>query len=355
MRIGIPREIKTLEGRVGLIPAAAHELAREGHEILVEQDAGRLSGYSDQSYRDIGARIAPDAAVLYRESELIIKVKEPIGPELELLRRDHVLFSYLHLAANLPLLNRLREIGLTAVAFETVEDKDGQLPLLAPMSDIAGRLAAQIGAGLLLQPAGGKGLLLGGLPAVERGRVVILGGGVVGGSAAEVAAGYGAEVVVFERRRSRLEALRALGRNVTALYPYSDALAREVARADLLIGAILITGERAPHLVSTAMIRTMAPGSVVIDVAVDQGGCIETTRPTTYADPTFVAEGVLHFGVTNMPGAVPMSASRALSAALLPYARLIARDGWREHPELRRGINLSNGDVIHPALRQYVA
>jgi len=355
MRIGIPREIKTLEGRVGLIPAAAHELAREGHEILVEQEAGRLSGYSDQSYRDIGAHIVPDAAALYGEAELIIKVKEPIGPELELLRHDHVLFSYLHLAANLPLLNRLREIGLTAVAFETVEDKDGQLPLLAPMSDIAGRLAAQIGAGLLLQPAGGKGLLLGGLPAVERGRVVILGGGVVGGGAAEVAAGYGAEVVVFERRRSRLEALRALGRNVTALYPYSDALEREVARADLLIGAILITGERAPHLVSTAMIRTMQPGSVVIDVAVDQGGCIETTRPTTYADPTFVAEGVLHFGVTNMPGAVPMSASRALSAALLPYARLIARDGWREHPELRRGINLSKGEVIHPALRQYVA
>lgn len=355
MRIGIPREIKTLEGRVGLIPAAAHELAREGHEILVEQEAGRLSGYSDQSYRDIGARIVPDAAALYGEAELIIKVKEPIGPELELLRRDHVLFSYLHLAANLPLLNRLREIGLTAVAFETVEDKDGQLPLLAPMSDIAGRLAAQIGAGLLLQPAGGKGLLLGGLPAVERGRVVILGGGVVGGSAAEVAAGYGAEVVVFERRRGRLEALRALGRNVTALYPYSDALEREVTRADLLIGAVLITGERAPHLVSTAMIRTMQPGSVVIDVAVDQGGCIETTRPTTYADPTFVVEGVLHFGVTNMPGAVPMSASRALSAALLPYARLIARDDWREHPELRRGINLSAGEVIHPALRQYVA
>ena len=355
MRIGIPREIKTLEGRVGLIPAAAHELALEGHEILVEQEAGRLSGYSDQSYRDIGARIVPDAAALYGEAELIIKVKEPIGPELELLRRDHVLFSYLHLAANLPLLKRLREIGLTAVAFETVEDKDGQLPLLAPMSDIAGRLAAQIGAGLLLQPAGGKGLLLGGLPAVERGRVVILGGGVVGGSAAEVAAGYGAEVVVFERRRGRLEALRALGRNVTALYPYSDALEREVTRADLLIGAVLITGERAPHLVSTAMIRTMQPGSVVIDVAVDQGGCIETTRPTTYADPTFVVEGVLHFGVTNMPGAVPMSASRALSAALLPYARLIARDDWREHPELRRGINLSAGEVIHPALRQYVA
>ncbi len=355
MRIGIPREIKTLEGRVGLIPAAARELAREGHEVLVERSAGQLSGYPDQSYRDIGARIVPDAVALYGEAELIIKVKEPIGPELQLLRRDHLLFSYLHLAANLPLLNRLREIGLTAVAFETVEDKDGHLPLLAPMSDIAGRLAAQIGAGLLLQPAGGKGLLLGGLPAVERGRVVILGGGVVGGSAAEVAAGYGAEVVVLERRRNRLEALRALGHNVTALYPYTDAIEREVASADLPIGAVLMTGERAPRLVSAAMIGTMQPGSVVIDVAVDQGGCIETTRPTTYADPTYLVDGVVHFGVTNMPGAVPRSASQALSAALLPYTRLIARDGWHEHPELRHGINLSDGEIIHPALRRYVA
>lgn len=355
MRIGIPREIKPLEGRVGLIPAAAHELTRQGHEVLVEQAAGRLSGYDDQAYRDIGARIVPDAAALYGEAELILKVKEPVGPELELLRSDHLLFSYLHLAANPPLLSRLREIGLTAVAFETVEDANGYLPLLAPMSDIAGRLAAQIGATLLLHPAGGKGLLLGGLPAAERGRVVILGGGVVGGSAAEIAAGYGAEVVVFERRRNRLEALRALGGNVTALYPYTDAIEREVARADLLIGAVLIVGERAPRLVSAAMVRTMQPGSVIIDVAVDQGGCIETTRPTTYADPTYMVAGVVHFGVTNMPGAVPKSASQALSAALLPYAQRIARDGWREQPELRRGINLSAGEIVHPALRRSVA
>jgi alanine dehydrogenase len=224
------------------------------------------------------------------------------------------------------------------------------------MSDIAGRLATTIGANLLQHPAGGKGLLLGGLPAAERGRVVIVGGGVVGGSAAEVAANLGAEVVVFERRRDRLESLRALGHNVTALYPYADAIRREVARADLLIGAILITGERAPHLVSAEMVRTMQPGSVVIDVSVDQGGCIETTRPTTYEAPTYVWEGVIHFGVTNMPGAVPMSASQALSAALLPYVLRIARgDDWRQHPELKRGINLAGGQITYPALQQYVA
>lgn len=355
MRIGIPREIKTLEGRVGLIPAAAAELVRQGHEVLVERSAGTLSGYPDDAYRDSGARIIPDAAALYGGAELIIKVKEPVGPELELLRAEHVLFSYLHLAANPPLLERLREIGLTAIAFETVEDAAGRLPLLAPMSDIAGRLAAQIGATLLQHPVGGKGLLLGGLPAAERGRVVILGGGVVGGSAAAVAAGLGAEVVVFERRRDRLEAMRAHGPNVTALYPYEDAIRREVARADLLIGAILVTGERTPRLVAAETVRAMQPGSVVIDVAVDQGGCIETTRPTTYASPTYLWEGIVHFGVTNMPGAVPRSASQALSAALLPYALLLAGGDWRQHPELERGINLAGGRVTHPALRQYVA
>jgi alanine dehydrogenase len=355
MRIGLPREIKPLEGRVGLIPAAAAELAQQGHELIVEQAAGIASGYPDQAYRDIGARIVADAAALYGQAELIIKVKEPVGPELDLLRRDHLLFSYLHLAADLPLLNRLREIGLTAVAFETVEDAAGRLPLLAPMSDIAGRLAAQIGATLLQRPAGGKGILLGGLPAAERGRVMILGAGVVGGGAAAVAAGLGAEVVVFDRRRDRLEAMRALGPNVTALHAYADAIRREVARADLLIGAVLITGERAPHLVTADMVRTMQPGSVIVDVAVDQGGCIETTRPTTYAAPTYVWEGIVHFGVTNMPGAVPKSASQALSAALLPYALRIARPDWRQQPDLQRGINVAGGAITHPSLRQYVA
>lgn len=275
-------------------------------------------------------------------------------PELDLLRREHLLFSYLHLAANLPLMERLQKIGLTAVAFETVEDRGG-LPLLAPMSDIAGRLATQIGIHLLHQPQGGKGLLVGGLPAAERGRIVILGGGTAGGNAALVAAGLGAEVVVFDRSREKLEHMRALGPNVTALYPYTHSIEREVARADLLIGAVLVTGARAPHLVSADMVRTMENGSVIIDISVDQGGCIETTQPTSYQSPTFMWEGVVHFGVTNMPGAVPKTASQALSASLLPYLLALAEPDWREHPALATGINVADGQVTHPVLKQYVS
>jgi alanine dehydrogenase len=354
MRIGIPREIKPMEGRVALIPAAAADLVRHGHDVLIERSAGLGSGYRDEDYQRVGVKVVPDAETLYGEANLIVKVKEPIEPELKFLRPDHLLFSYLHLAANLPLMQRLQAIGLTAVAFETVEDDAGRLPLLAPMSDIAGRLAAQIGAGLLRYPEG-KGVLLGGLPAADRGRVVILGAGVAGGSAATIAAGLGAEVVVFERRWDRLERMRAIGPNVTSLYPYVDQIAREVERADLLIGAILVTGERAAHVVSAEMVRRMGRGSVIIDISVDQGGCIETTRPTTYEAPTFVWEGVVHFGVTNMPGVVPKSASQALSAALLPYLLLITRPDWTRHPGLGRGINVAKGTVVHPALQKYVA
>jgi alanine dehydrogenase len=354
MRIGIPREIKPMEGRVALVPAAAAELVRRGHRILIERSAGLGSGFSDEDYRRVGAEVAPDADSLYGEAELIVKVKEPVGPELDRLRRDHVLFSYLHLAADPALMRRLQDIGLTAVAFETVEDAAGRLPLLAPMSDIAGRLAAQIGAGLLRYPEG-KGLLLGGLPGADRGRVVVLGAGTAGSSAALVAASLGAEVVVFERRHERLEAVRAIGPNVTSLYPYAEQIAREVGRADLLIGAILVTGERAAHVVGADTVRRMERGSVVIDISVDQGGCIATTRPTSYEAPTYVWEGVVHFGVTNMPGVVPKSASQALSAALLPYLFAIAQPDWARHPELGRGINVAGGKVVHPALRQYVA
>jgi len=355
MKIGIPREIKTLEGRVGLIPAAVAELVRDGHQVFVETGAGTLSGYPDSAFGQAGAAISQDAAALYAASELIVKVKEPIEPDLHHLRADHLLFSFLHLAANLELLQRLRQIGLTAVAFETVAAKNIGLPLLAPMSDIAGRLATQIGTTLLYQYHGGRGILMGGLPAAERGRIVILGAGTAGGGAARIAAGLGAEVVVFDQQRAKLEHMRDLGPNVTALYPFSDLIAAEVARADLLIGAVLITGERAPHLVSAEMVRRMSPGSVIVDISVDQGGCIETTRPTTYADPTFVWEGVIHFGVTNMPGTVPRSASQALSAALLPYVRRLAAGGWDQDDALLAGINVRAGEVVHPALRHYVA
>ena len=349
MRIGIPREIKTLEGRVGLLPAACGELLRRGHQVYVERGAGALSGYDDEQYLAVGVEVLPDAAALYNAAELIVKVKEPVEGDLALLRREHRLFCYLHLAANRALAERLCAIGLTAVAFETVEE-GGALPLLAPMSDIAGRLAAQIGATLLHRPQGGKGLLLGGLPAAERGRVVVIGAGVAGGNAAAMAAAMGAEVTVFDRKRDKLERMRALGNNVTGLYPYTDSLERAVREADLLIGAALVPGRRAPQLVSAAQVRGMSPGSVIVDISVDQGGCVETTRPTSYADPTYVVDGVLHFAVTNMPGAVPRSASQALSAAVLPFALRLAQPSWEAYPGLTAGINIHGGEIVHPAL-----
>ncbi|MGD2055612.1 MAG: alanine dehydrogenase [Gammaproteobacteria bacterium] len=355
MHIGIPRETKPLEGRVALVPEACGQLVRAGHSILLERDAGLLSGYPDALYRAAGAHIAADAASVYQDAELIIKVKEPQPTELPYLRREHLLFCFLHLAADPELARQLQEIGLTAVAFETVEEESGSLPILAPMSDIAGRIASQVGTTLLHRPQGGKGLLLGGVPAAERGRVVVLGAGNAGSNAARVAAALGAEVVVFDRKRARLAEMRALGNNVTALYPYHHAMESAVAAADLLIGAILQTGSRAAHLITREMVKTMQPGSVVVDISVDQGGCIETTRPTTYADPTYVEEGMVHFTVTNMPGAVPRTATQALSAALIPHVLDIAQPDWRTCNSLLRGINVEAGNLVHPALKESFA
>lgn len=351
MRIGIPKEIKTLEGRVGLIPAACTDLVRAGHAVAVEAGAGLTSGYTDEEYRAAGVEVLPDAAAVYAHGELIIKVKEPVAGDLEHLRAEHLLFCYLHLAAEVELARRLQAIGLTAIGFETVTHAGG-LPLLAPMSDIAGRLAVQIGATLLHTPQGGKGMLLGGLPAAERGRVTVIGGGFAGGNAAAFAAAMGAEVTVFDKQRERLEAMRELGPNVTALYPYQDAVAEAVAASDLLIGAVLIPGARAPHVVPATMVERMAPGSAVVDISVDQGGCIETIRPTDYSAPTYDWNGIVHFGVTNMPGAVPRSASQALSAAVLPYAlQLAGEQNWTTDSGLAAGINIHAGDVVHPAVK----
>jgi alanine dehydrogenase len=352
MHIGIPREIKTLEGRVALTPEACGDLVQAGHRVYVEQNAGKLSGYSDQLYVSAGVTITQDATETYSRAQLIVKVKEPIAGDLELLQSHHLLFCYLHLAANPELARELQAIGLTAVGFETVEANNGALPLLAPMSDIAGRLATQIGSSLLYQPAGGKGVLLGGLPGAERGRVVVIGAGNAGGSATAMAADMGAEVTVFDRNRERLMAMRSLGNNVTALYPYQAAVRHAAAGADLLIGAVLKTGDRAPHVVTRQMVATMAAGSVIVDISVDQGGCIETTRPTNYQDPTFVEEGVLHFAVTNMPGAVPRSASQALAAAALPYVHQITQSDWKKNLPLARGINTEAGQIVHPALKE---
>lgn len=344
MKIGIPREVKTLEGRVAVIPDAAGQLVRHGHTVYVQQDAGQLSGYTDEDYRNVGVEILPDASSLYGASEMIVKVKEPQPEEFALLREDHLLFSYLHLAAEPAVTEALLNIGLTAVAFETVQ-VGRQLPLLAPMSDIAGRIAIQVGAHLLHQPQDGRGLLLGGLPAAERGNVVILGAGTVGGNATLMASAMGANVTVFDRNRDKLAAMRLLGNNVTALHPFDTAIYEAVIQADLLVGAVLIPGAKTPQLVSAETVREMHNGSVIIDVSVDQGGCIETTRPTNYAKPTFIWEGVVHFGVTNMPGAVPRTASQALSAALVPYILRLTEANWREQPDLQAGINVEAGKL----------
>lgn len=350
MRIGVPRETKTLEGRVALVPAACADLVRRGHEVWLETQAGVKSGFSDADYTAVGVRIAPDAAALYERGELIVKVKEPIAGDLAHLRRDHLLFCYLHLAAEPELTQKLLATGLTAVAFETVELENGDLPLLAPMSIIAGRIAVQIGTHLLHQPAGGKGKLLGGLPSTERGKVVVLGAGAAGGNSAQLAAAGGANVVVFEKRQDRMAQMMSLGSNVTTLYPYEEAVARELRDADLVIGAVLVTGAKAPHVISKAMVAQMQPGSVIVDISVDQGGCVETTRPTTYANPTYSVDGITHFAVTNMPGAVPQTSSHAICAAILPYVQKLASGDWRNSQPLLRGINVEGGKLVHPAL-----
>lgn len=350
MEIGIPREIKLLEGRVALVPAAVADLIRLGHSVYIESGAGEASGYPDTAYSQTGAEVVETAEELYARSSLVVKVKEPVEGDLRYLTDKHTVFSFLHLAALPALTQQLQDIGLTAIGFETVEVNQ-QLPLLAPMSDIAGRLSVQIGSNLLYRPNGGKGLLLGGLPGVERGRVVILGAGVAGGNAALMAAALGAEVTIFDRNREKLARMRALGDNVTGLHSYGESIAEAVRVADLLVGAILVPGQKAAHLVSENMVRSMQPGSVIIDIAVDQGGCVETTRPTDYGQPTFEQYGVTHFGVTNMPGAVPRSASQALSAAILPWVEKLAQPNWHDDPALSGAVNVEAGRVVHPALQ----
>ncbi len=350
LRLGVPSEIKPLEGRVGLTPAAAAELVARGVEVAIQQGAGLRSGYPDEDYRAVGVGLLPDADALYGWAQMLVKVKEPVGEEIDRLRADHLLFCYLHLAANPELMRRLRAIGLTAVAFETVMDQ-GRLPILVPMSDIAGRISVQVGAHLLHTPQGGRGILLGGLPSVERGSVVVLGAGSAGSAAVRAAAALGAQVTVFDKNPRQLERMHGVGPNVTALMPTAAALDDAVAAADLLIGAVLLAGAAAPRLVSRAQVARMRPGSVIADIAVDQGGCIETTRPTTYDAPTYVAEGVQHFCVTNMPGAVPRSATQALSAAMLPYLLALLDPDWREDPRLAGAVNVAGGEVVHPALR----
>jgi alanine dehydrogenase len=360
MRVGVVSEIKPAERRVALTPAGARELSAAGHDVLVQAGAGSGSGFDDADYVAAGARIVAEAATVWGESELLLKVKEPIAPEYALLNPDAILFTYLHLAADPALTTALVDSGTTAIAYETVTGPDGRgLPLLAPMSEVAGRLAAQAGAYFLQAPLGGGGTLIGGVPGVAPARVVVIGGGVVGTNAARVAVGMGAEVTILERSIPRLVQLEEQfdGR---ARVLMSDALAleEELLAADVIIGAVLIAGAAAPKLVPRAMLPALKDRAVLVDVAIDQGGCAETSRPTTHGEPTYVVDGVVHYCVANMPGAVPVTSTRALTNATLPYVVALAdggADAIERVPGLAPGVNVRDGEILVPAVAEALA
>ncbi|MBN8889487.1 MAG: alanine dehydrogenase [Rhodospirillales bacterium 70-18] len=357
MRIGVPKEIKTHEYRVGLTPAAVREFTSRGHTVLVQQGAATGIGFTDAAYQAAGATIAPDAATVFAGSDMIVKVKEPLAPEIAMLRSDQVLFTYLHLAADKTQTEGLMASGATCIAYETVTDSRGALPLLAPMSEVAGRMSVQVGAHCLEKEQGGAGVLLGGVPGVPAGRVAIIGGGVSGTNAARMAIGFGATVTVIDRSLARLKELDAqFGTTLHTLYSTTAAIEQAVLEADLVIGAVLVPGAAAPKLVSRDMVARMRPGSVLVDIAIDQGGCFETSRPTNHAAPTYVEEGVVHYCVTNMPGAVARTSTIALGNATLPFALSLADKGWqqalKDDVHLRRGLNVHAGAVTYAAVAQ---
>lgn len=350
MLVGVPKEIKDQEYRVGLVPSSVAELVRHGHSVLTERSAGVGAGLSDDDYGAAGATLVDGPDRIFREAELIVKVKEPLVAERKKLRRGQVLFTYLHLAPDLAQTMDLMESGATCIAYETVTSPNGGLPLLTPMSEVAGRLAPQVGANSLEKAQGGRGVLLGGVPGVPPGEVVILGGGVSGSHAAEIALGMGATVTVVDRSAEVLRRLSAqFGPALRTIFSTRDAIAQVVRRADLLIGAVLVPGAAAPKLVTRAMVKTMKPGSVIVDIAIDQGGCIETSRPTTHSNPRYVEEGVIHYCVTNMPGSVARTSTFALNNVTLPFTLSLADKGWRkaltDDPNLRNGLNVHEGQV----------
>jgi alanine dehydrogenase len=355
MRVGVPREIKIHEYRVGLVPAGVRELVSSGHEVLIETHAGEGVGILDAHYAAAGATIVQEAAEIFRRAELIVKVKEPQLSECRMLREGQVLFTYLHLAADPAQAKALIESGVTAIAYETVTAPDGSLPLLTPMSEVAGRMSVQVAATCLQKANGGSGVLLGGVPGVPAAKVIVLGGGVAGTHAVEMAAGMQADVTVVDRSVSRLRELAAqVGSRVRTVYSTAEAIEQLVAEADVVIGAVLIPGATAPKLVTRAMVEKMKPRSVMVDISIDQGGCFETSRPTTHADPTYTVSGVIHYCVTNMPGAVPRTSTYALTNATLPFVRALADRGWRaalaRDPHLARGLNVHEGEVKHDAV-----
>jgi alanine dehydrogenase len=357
MRIGVPKEIKTLEFRIGATPGVVQRLCHEGHEVFVETGAGAGIGLADQTFVDAGASILPDADAVFEAADMIVKVKEPQPVEVARLKPRHVLFTYLHLAADPEQTRGLMNSGCTAIAYETVTDRHGRLPLLAPMSQVAGRMAVDVGAYHLLKFSGGRGMLLGGVPGVPPARVLILGGGVSGKHAAQMAVGHRADVTLFDISAARLEELDdQFGGEVKTCYSTHDLVAEALSTADLVIGCVLIPGAAAPKLVTRADLARMRPGSVLVDVAIDQGGCFETSHPTTHADPTFVVDDVIHYCVANMPGAAPLTSTYALSAATAPYISALARKGvdgaFADDPGLAQGLNIRDAKITYKAVAQ---
>jgi alanine dehydrogenase len=352
MIIGVPREIKSNENRVALTPGGAEILKNNGHEVLIESNAGVGSGFKNEDYQAVGCVIIPTAKEVFERAGMIMKVKEPIASEYPLIRKGQLLFTYFHFAADRPLTEAIVKSGSIAIAYETVQRSDNSLPLLIPMSEVAGRMAPQEGAKYLEKTQGGRGVLLGGVPGTEPANVVILGGGIVGTNAAKIAAGLGAHVTILDVSLPRLRYLDdVMPRNVTTMMSNPYNIRKLIKHADLVIGGILIPGAKAPRLITREMLKDMKEGSVIVDVAVDQGGCIETCKPTTHENPTFVVDGVVHYCVANMPGAVPMTSTIALTNATLPYAMQLANDGYEkaisQSAELRSGLNVIDGNVTY--------
>lgn len=357
MIVGIPKEIKNNENRVSLTPAGAHELVQRGHTVYIQHTAGINSGFSDEEYEKVGARILPTIKDVYAIAEMIIKVKEPIECEYNLVRKDQLVFTYFHFACDKELTEAMMRSGSVCLAYETVTDKQGGLPLLIPMSEVAGRMSTQEGARFLEKPQGGRGILLGGVPGVKPAKVLVLGGGIVGTNAALMAAGLGADVTICDISLPRLRQLSEfMPKNVKTLFSSSHNIEKELPTTDLIIGAVLIPGAKAPHLITRPMLKLMKKGTVLVDVAIDQGGCFETSHPTTHAEPIYEVDGIIHYCVANIPGAVPCTSTLALTNATLPYTIRLADLGWKKacenDPGLKNGLNIVNGKIVFPAVAE---
>ena len=357
MRVGIPKEIKANENRVALIPAGVEILSSYGHEIIIEKAAGLGSGFTDEDYVSSGAEIGSDPTEVFKQAHMIMKVKEPLPEEYGLIRENQIVFTYFHFAASLELTEAVVDSKCIAIAYETVQNEEGQLPLLIPMSEVAGRMVIQEGARYLEKFEGGKGILLGGVPGVEPASVVILGGGIVGTNAAKIAAGLGARVSILDINLERLRYLDdVMPKNVITIMSNPANIRKAISEADLVIGAVLIPGAKAPSLITRDMLKLMKKGSVIVDVAVDQGGCVETIKPTTHEDPIYEIDGVVHYGVANMPGGVPMTSTKALTNATLPYAIRIANEGFPKiietDKEIALGLNIASGKVVHKGVAE---